>query len=162
MPTRKPRKKAQTPKSPPRKDPIMKRLGENITRDEMVGALYSSSDERAVRLLQMRGDPAFAHFSLAKLCQRVGLTTIDLLNAFRNFQVLRGIIEMSRVAPEVMANVAEDARSRMETCKGCQGKGMIDTRRCPQCEGEGQVRVPGSHRARKLLFEALGLIGKGH
>ena len=136
----------------------MKRLGENITRDEMVGALYSSTDERAVRLLQMMGDPAFANFSLGKLCQRVGLTSIDLLNAFRNFQLLRGIIEMSRVAPEVMANVAEDARSRMEICKGCQGKGMINARRCPQCQGEGQVRVPGNYRARKLMFQTLGLI----
>ena len=160
MPTKKPRKKAQTAKSPPRKDPIMKRLGENITRDEMVGALYSSTDERAVRLLQMMGDPAFANFSLGKLCQRVGLTTIDLLNAFRNFQLLRGILEMSRAVPEVMANVAEDARSRMETCKGCQGEGTVNTRRCPQCEGEGLTRVPGDHQSRKLLFQTLGLIGK--
>ncbi len=138
----------------------MKRLADNISQDEMVGALYSSTDERAVRLLQMMGDPAFAHFSLGKLCQRVGLTSIDLLNAFRNYQLLRGIVEMSRVVPEIMADVAEDARSRMGICKGCEGERTVNTRRCPQCEGDGQVRVPGDYRARKSMFEALGLIGK--
>jgi len=81
----------------------MKRLGENITRDEMVGALYSSTDERAVRLLQMMGDPAFANFSLGRLCQRVGLSSIDLLDAFRRYRIDQGIIEMSRRAPEIMA-----------------------------------------------------------
>jgi len=138
----------------------MKRLATTLSQDELVGALHSSADERAVRLLQMMGDPAFAQFSLGKLCQRVGLTSIDLLNAFRNYQLLRGIIEMSRVAPEIMADVAEDARSRMETCKGCQGEGMINTRRCPQCEGEGVARVPGDYRARKLMFQTLRLIEK--
>ena len=90
----------------------------------------------------------------------MGLSSIDLLDAFRNFQLLRGIIEMSRVAPEIMADVAEDARSRMETCKGCQGEGTVNTRRCPQCEGEGLTRVPGDYRARKLIFQALRLIEK--
>ena len=138
----------------------MKRLADSLSQDEMAGALYCSTDERAVRLLQMMTDPAYSRFTLAKLCERVGLTSMDLLDAFRNFQLLRGIIEMSRMAPEVMADVAEDARSRMETCKGCQGKGMINTRRCPQCEGEGLRRVSGDYRARKLMFQALGLIEK--
>jgi hypothetical protein len=138
----------------------MKQLGENITQDEMVGSLYCSTDERAVQLLQMMTDPAYSRFTLGKLCQRVGLNSIDLLNAFRNYQLLRGIVEMSRVVPEVMADVAEDARSRMGICKGCQGKGLIDTRRCPQCEGAGVTRVPGDHRSRKLLFQTLRLIEK--
>ena len=148
------------PKSPPRKDPIMKRLADHTSQDEMAGALYCSADERAARLLQMMSDPAYSRFTLAKLCERVGLTSSDLLNAFRNYQLLRGIIEMSRVAPEIMADVAEDARSRMKTCKGCQCEGMINTRRCPQCEGEGVTRVPGDYRARKLMFQALRLIEK--
>ena len=138
----------------------MKRLATTLSQDEMAGALHSSTDERVHRLAEMMGDPAFAHFSLGKLCQRVGLTSIDLLNAFRNYQLLRGIVEMSRVAPEVMANVAEDARSRMEICKGCEGKGTVNARRCPQCEGEGLTRVPGDHRSRKLMFQTLGLIEK--
>ncbi len=160
MATKKRLSKSHKPKSPPRKDPIMKQLGENITQDEMVGSLYCSTDQRAVQLLQMMADPAYSRFTLAKLCERVGLTSMDLLNAFRNYQLLRGIIEMSRRAPEIMANVAEDARSRMETCKGCQGEGTVNTRRCPQCEGEGLTRVPGDHRSRKLLFQTLRLIEK--
>ena len=147
-------------KSPPRKDPVMKRLADTLSQDEMAGALYCSADERAIRLLQMTTDPAYSRFTLAKLCERVGLTSIDLLDAFRNFQLLRGIVEMSRVVPEIMADVAEDARSRMGICKGCQGEGTVNTRRCPQCEGEGVTRVPGDHRSRKLLFQTLGLIEK--
>jgi len=32
--------------------------------------------------------------------------------------------------------------------------------RCLHCSGEGQVRKCGDHKARKLVFEALGLIKK--
>ena len=70
------------------------------------------------------------------------------------------ILLVFAIAPAIMEDVALDARSRMETCKGCQGEGTVNTRRCPQCEGEGLTRVPGDHQSRKLLFQTLGLIGK--
>jgi len=54
----------------------------------------------------------------------------------------------------------------MEACKKCHGTGAVKDRktgemgRCPHCAGEGQVRRPGDYRARKLMFQTLGLIRK--
>lgn len=144
----------------------MNRLATTLGNDEMVGALSSSADERVVRLAEMMIDPAYSRFTLGKLCQRVGLSSIDLLDAFRRYKMDMGIVEMSRRAPTIMADVAEDAQSRMEACKKCHGTGTVKDKnteemgRCLHCAGQGQVRVPGDYRARKLMFQALGLIRK--
>ncbi len=76
-----------------------------------------------------------------------------------------GIIEMSRRAPEIMEGVARDAESRMEAGGECAGAGSVkdkntgETSHCLHCSGEGQVRLSGDYRARKLMFQTLGLIG---
>ncbi len=144
----------------------MKRLADILSQDEMAGVLYSSTDERVHRLAEMMADPAYVRFSLAQLCQRLGLSTLDLLELFRRHKLDMGIIEMSRRAPEIMEGVARDAESRMEACGECAGTGSVmdkntgEMSRCLHCSGKGQVRRPGDYRARKLMFEALGLIGK--
>lgn len=166
MPTKKPRKKAQKPQSPPRKDRLLRRFADTLDQDEVIGSLYSSTDERVHRLAEMMTDPAYARFTLARLCQRVGLSTLDLLELFRRHKLDMGIIEMSRHAPAIMEDVARDAESRMEACRECAGTGMVKDKstgeksHCLHCSGEGQVRVPGDYRARKLMFQTLGLIGK--
>lgn len=149
------------PKSPPRKDPVMNRFADTLGQDEMVGALSSSTDERVLRLAEMMTDPAYSRFTLGKLCERVGLSSIDLLDAFRKYKIDMGIIEMSRRAPGIMEDVAEDAKSRMEACKKCHGTGAVKDKsteemsRCPHCAGEGRVRVPGDYRARRLFFKVM-------
>jgi len=154
------------PKSPPRKDPVMKRLADHISQDEMAGALYCSTDERAVQLLQMMSDPTYSRFTLAKLCERVGLSTIDVLELVRRYKLDIGILSMSTEVVQVMKDTAEDAKSREEPCRKCHGKGMVKDKNtgemshCLHCGGQGQVRVPGNYRARKLMFQVLGLIEK--
>jgi len=139
----------------------MKRLADTLSRDELVGSLYSSTDERVLRLAEMMADPAYARFTLAKLCQRLGLSTLDLLELFRRHKLDMGIVEMSRRAPGIMEDVAEDAKSRMEACRKCHGTGMVKDKnteemsRCLHCSGEGQVRVSGDYRARKLFFQVM-------
>ena len=166
MPTRNSQKKALKPKSPPRKAPVMNRLAATLSEEEMAGALYSSTDERVLRLAEMMTDPAYSRFTLGKLCERVGVTSIDLLDALRRNKIDQGIIEMSRRAPEIMEGVARDAESRMEACKDCAGTGMLKDKdtgemsHCLHCSGEGRVRVPGDYKARRLMFQALGLIEK--
>ncbi len=149
-----------TRRSPARKDPLMRRFASTVSKEELGGMLAHSGDERAWRALEMLLDPVYRNHTFAKVCEKVGLSQIDVVDLFRRYKLDMGVIKMSRLAPRIMEDTAEDAKSRMETCKGCQGKGMINTRRCPQCKGEGQVRVPGDYRARKLMFEALGLIKK--
>ena len=138
----------------------MRRFTSTVSQEELGGMLAHSGDQRAWRALEMLLDPVYRNHTLAKVCEKVGLSQIDIVDLFRRHQMDMALVSMSRKAVQVMEDTAEDARSRMETCKGCQGKGMIDTRRCPQCEGEGQVRVPGDYKARRLMFQALGLIEK--
>ncbi len=139
----------------------MKRLATTLNQDEMVGALCSSSDERVHRLAEMMIDPAYSRFTLGKLCQRVGLSTLDLLELFRRHKLDMGIIKMSRRAPEIMEDVARDAESRMEACKECSGTGSVKDKntgemsRCLHCAGEGRVRVPGDDKARRLFFKVM-------
>ncbi len=139
----------------------MNRLADTLGHDEIAGALSSSTDERVHRLAEMMTDPAYSRFTLGKLCERVGLSSIDLLELFRRHKLDMGIVEMSRRASEIMADVAEDAKSRMEACKKCHGTGKVKDKnteemgRCLHCAGEGQVRVPGDYRARKIFFEVM-------
>ena len=153
-------------RSPARKDPLMRRFASTVSKEELGGMLAHSGDERAQRALEMLLDPAYSRFTLAKLCQRLGLSTLDLLELFRRHKLDMGIIEMSRRAPEIMADVAEDAKSRMEACKKCHGTGTVmdknteEMSRCLHCSGKGQVRRPGDYRARNLMFQTLGLIKK--
>jgi len=127
----------------------MKRLANTLSQDEVIGSLYSSTDEWVHRLAEMMTDPAYSRFTLAKLCQRLGLSTLDLLELFRRHKLDMGIIEMSRRAPEIMEGVAIDAESRMEACGECAGTRSVKDKNtgemCPSlyCSGEGQVRVPG-------------------
>lgn len=153
-------------RSPARKDPLMRRFASTVSKEELGGMLAHSGDERAQRALEMLLDPAYSRFTLAKLCQRLGLSTLDLLELFRRHKLDMGIIEMSRRAPAIMEDVARDAESRMEACRECAGTGMAKDKstgeksHCLHCSGEGQVRVPGDYRARNLMFQTLGLIKK--
>jgi hypothetical protein len=144
----------------------MRRFASTVSNEELGGMLAHSGDERACRALEMLLDPAYSRFTLAKLCQRLGLSTLDLLELFRRHMLDMGIIEMSRRAPAIMEDVARDAESRMEACRECAGTGMVKDKstgeksHCLHCSGEGQVRVPGDYRARNLMFQTLGLIKK--
>ena len=142
-------------RSPARKDPLMRRFASTVSKEELGGMLAHSGDERAWRLLEILMDPVYGNHSFAVLCGKVGLNQIDVVDLFRRYKLDLGVIKMSRLAPQVMQDMAEDARSRMETCKGCQGSGMVNTRRCPQCEGDGRVRVPGDDKARRLFFKVM-------
>ena len=51
----------------------MRRISETVGRDEMVEVLAHSSDERALRLLEMILDPVFRRHSFGKLCEKAGL-----------------------------------------------------------------------------------------
>ena len=147
-------------RSPARKDPLMRRFASTVSKEELGGMLAHSGDERAWRALEMLLDPAYRNHTFAKVCGKVGLSQMDILDLFRRYKLDLGVIKMSRRAPKIMEDIAIDAQSRMEACKGCQGKGVINTRRCPQSEGEGVTRVPGDQRSSKSLVETVGLIKK--
>jgi hypothetical protein len=167
MSTVKPRK----PKSPIRKDTLMRRISDSVGRDEMLDVLAHASDERASRLLELLCDPAYRNHSFPKLCERVGLKQTEVLQHFRRFHLDQGLIEMARRAPQVMKDVAEDAMKHEVDCHRCGGQGEMVVEgmvnqvegqmvECPQCTGTGRLKTRGDAAARKLFFGAMGLTGK--
>jgi len=65
--------------------------------------------------------------------------------------------------PQIMADVTNNALNRDVVCPRCDGlknvrDGEAESRVCPVCKGEGQVRVPGDPHAIELVFEALALV----
>jgi len=67
--------------------------------------------------------------------------------------------------PDVMEDVVIDSQSRVVTCDLCQGVGKISGKTvnkvvdpiCPECHGDGTVRINGDKDARTLAFETVGL-----
>jgi hypothetical protein len=80
----------------------------------------------------------------------------------------QGLLRMSSQVPQVMADVAEDAKSRMRVCPRCDGEKVVESTRgnkrgrrvCPDCKGTGEVRVIGDKHARDLVFESMKLTGQ--
>jgi len=155
MPTKKPRKKARTP----RKDRLLRRFADTLGEDELAEVLTHAADPRAHRLMGMLLDPAFQRHSFAALCARAGLNLVDLFDLLRRCKLDQGIIEMARHAPRIMQDIALDAESKMVCYNHCGGAGKITAREneldCPLCKGVGQIRAPGDDRSRKLFFEVM-------
>jgi hypothetical protein len=176
-------------KSPPRKDKIFRRLEATVPREELLSALAAaSSDQRARTLFEMMLDPAFRTHSLPKLAKDVGLRYTDVLKLVRDYKLDQGLLAMASHLPQVMEDVAIDAKSKMVKCPACKGDGRIVvteqiedpesekkrvivvpkldengavvTEHCFTCDGEGKLRQTGDSDARKLLFESMKLTGQ--
>ena len=157
---------ANKPRSPARKDPLMRRFETGIGgQDELKSMMAYSGDPRAQRLLEMLMDPAYRNHSLGKLCEKVGLRVVDLLDLFRKFKWDVGTIDLYQQLPQIVKELADDARSSQAACGRCDGEGTLgvgesEEKSCPQCEGTGQVRVPGDPQARRLFLQLTGMIGR--
>lgn len=147
-----------TRRSPARKDIFIRRLESSAGRDGLLEALDTSDDRRALVLMAMLLDPAYCKFTLANLCERVGLRYLELFDVIRRFNLSQGLLAMSAHLPRVMEDVAVDSLSRVKTCAECSGKGQIGDQICPKCSGEGTIRICGDAAARRLLFEIMGLL----
>lgn len=174
--------------SPPRKDKIFRRLEKSVPRVEMEAALAAAPSEKAHALLERMLDPAFRTHSLPKLAKDVGLRYTDVLKLIRDFRMDEGLLRMTGHLPQVMEDVAIDAKSRMVKCPACKGdgrivlteqvedpqsekkrlivvpkldeEGAVVTEHCYTCDGSGELRQTGDADARKLLFESLKLTGQ--
>lgn len=124
-----------------------------------------SGDPRAERLLGMLLDPSYSQHSLGKMCQKVGMTILDLLDLLRRYRWDVGTIDVYIQLPQIVREIARDAQSSQAMCERCDGEGLlrlegVAVRTCPHCKGSGKVRVPGDPHARRLILEILGVIGK--
>lgn len=143
----------------------MRRFAENVPEDLFTAALESSTDPKFVNFLAARINPLYKNHSLASLARKFNVTLADLDDLYRNYQLHVGMVRMMEHVPQVLVDVAEDAKSRIVVCSRCDGEGKLldekqNQRECPVCNGIGRVRQSGDKAARDLVFESIGLIGK--
>lgn len=146
-----------------RKDVPMRRFAESIDTEQLGVFLSSSGNERYETLFMMMGDPAYAALTFPSLCKKAGVTLHEMHSLYTDGMRQLALLKMSNALPDLMADVAEDAKTKMENCPRCDGLGFItskegDTRNCPTCEGKMKVRRVGDRQSRDLIFEAAKLI----
>jgi len=158
-------------KQPPHTDPVFKRLAAEVDRREIAEAAYSDGNERLTTFANMLLNPDWKRHSIAKIAKDCMLSYAEVLRAIQRFKIDQGMFRMARHTPQVMEDVAEDAKSRLVTCPSCEGHGRIEKvnrkgeviaeKLCVTCDGVGKLRKIGDEASRKLLFETMGLTNKG-
>jgi len=143
----------------------MKLFFQCVRRPDFDDVLQFSGDERFFRLYDALHDDAYRNTSPGTLCRRFGISLQDLVDVWREYNSLLGQMYMATQLPQIMADVTNNALSRDVVCPRCDGlkkvqDGEGESRICPVCKGEGQVKVPGDPHAIQLVFESLGLIGR--
>jgi hypothetical protein len=109
------------PRGRARSDVIFRRLEQTVPRTELAHIMECCPDERAQRLFKMLVEPKYMKRTLPWMAQECGLAYQDVLVLIRNHHLGEGMIRMSAHAPQVMEDVAIDARSREVTCTNCRG-----------------------------------------
>ena len=145
-----------------RKDVPMRRFSDTVNREQLQDFLSSSGNERYETLFLLMQDPAYSGLAFGTLCKKAGVTLHEMHSLYTDGQRQLALLRMSNALPDLMADVAEDARTTMESCPRCDGFGFIKTayggtRDCPTCEGKLKVRRIGDRQARDLIFEAAKL-----
>ena len=151
-----------------RSEEALQRIDKLVPRSELASALSSQSDQRFILLVQRLLDPDYSKHKLSTLCRSLDLNIRDMVEGFRDAKILEGWLRASLHLPDVMEDVAIDAKSRQVVCARCEGSGKIfrgkgddaEQVNCPECSGDGQVRKSGDKDARNLMFESIGLTGK--
>jgi hypothetical protein len=143
-----------------------------VPRAKLATALESAADTRFQSLHAALAKPDGRATSLVTLCRKLDISWHELVEFYRDFQMQATMLVAMEHAPEVMADVAVDSKSRLEPCPRCDGEGLIAdpsaseedgihlTKQCVRCDGVGKIRVSGDAAARALLFEAMGLKGQ--
>lgn len=166
-------------------------LARAIDRPELATILEGASvaDPRIEKMFNMMFDPAHSNKKLATMARECGLSYTELTDVIKKHRLAEGIVRMSEHVPQILTDVAEDAKNKSEFCPKCQGIGtVVDPRppaikkgedvadfmdkndpridesapipmTCPQCKGLGEVVKQGDQGARKLVFDSLGLTG---
>src|SRR5215831_14223353 len=147
------------------RDRLMKLFFQCVRRPDFDDVLQFSGDQRFFRLYDTLHDDAYRNTSPGTLCRRFGISLRDLVDVWREYNRLMGLMYAATHLPQIVADVVHNARSRDVVRPRCDGlknvrDGEAETRTCPVCQGEGSVRIPGNAHARVLVFETLGLLGR--
>lgn len=161
-----------------RNNTALARIEKSVPKAELERLLDQSDDPRAHHLVSLMFDISLKNVKLPELARRAGLQYSEVLRMITLGRLGDGALAMSEHAPQVMEDVAIDAKSRIVECPTCGGSGevssvvkgekedeeeepSVETSVCGTCDGSGKLRKIGDIDARKLMFETLGLTNKG-
>src|SRR5262249_9808603 len=110
----------------------------------------------------------YARCSFPTLLRKFNISLHEAQTLYTDHVRHMALLQMCSQLPEVIADVAEDAKSHMRACPRCDGeKVVVSTRgntkarkKCPECRGTGEVRMIGDKHARDLVFESMKLTGQ--
>lgn len=143
--------------------------------DELKGALAFADSTKAQDFLSALLSPKFKNWSMSTIAKHHGIGIPQLRAIWRDHKLAQAMQKFTDAAPEVAADIAEDAKSSRVVCSRCDGYGVIKQEpeydvdgciipttpnQCPQCQGRGWMRKPGDSDARKLMLETIGFAGK--
>ena len=149
----------------------------------MQQALLASPDVRFRSFLDRLEDGGYLRVSLATIAKGCGISLMEFQDWWRKASTQRAIAQAQLASPQMVTDLIEDSRSRMDVCDRCDGLGTVAapphldpaqvpgykllveaigdmdaiySRTCPGCLGEGKVRRPGDARARDRLLNLAG------
>ena len=142
------------------------RFWDTIDREQFELAL--SENDKYAAFLGALHDPNYSRCSFPTLLRKFNISLHEAQALYTDHMRYQGLLRMSSQLPQVMADVAEDAKSRMRVCPRCDGEKVVEPTRgnkrgrrvCPDCKGTGEIRMIGDRHARDLVFESMKLTGQ--
>src|SRR5262245_45386740 len=145
------------------------RFWDTIDREQFELALSDhDNNDKYATFLQALSDPTYARCSFPTLLRKFNISLHEAQSIYTDHMRHMALLQMSSQLPEVMADVTDDAKSHMRTCPRCDGEKVVEftrakkrvRKKCPECKGQGEIRVIGDEHARDLVFESMKLIRK--
>src|SRR5215813_3976843 len=145
------------------------RFWDSIDRDQFELALSDNDrNDKYAAFLHALSDPTYARCSFPTLLRKFNISLHEAQTIYTDHMRHMALLQMCSQLPQVVADVAEDAKSHMGACPRCDGeKVVVSTRgdkrarkKCPECKGTGEVRMIGDKHARDLVFESMKLTGQ--
>jgi hypothetical protein len=141
---------------------ISERIYEAIGHKDLVESFVHTGDDRYVELARSLLDGKHDNSTFQQLYKRVGLTSLDVIEAFRRYKLDQAIINIHQEIPTVSKDLMEDAKSYPDLCPRCQGLTTVQVagkeEECPRCKGHGIIKMKGDSKAREMAFKATGII----
>ena len=147
------------------------RFEEAVDRHQLAEFVQEKDDPRFMTLFGMMVDPAYRRHSFPTLLRKAGISFMEIQQVYADGQRHLGLMSMMRYLPEVMTDVALDAKNSTQPCPRCDAMGIVPmnaplgakegvapaTRACPLCKGSKEIERMGDKHARELLFETAKL-----
>lgn len=125
---------------------------------------YAADNPGFARLAELLKKEEYQSLNFGKLLEVLCQSEVSFSELALNYQSFQhakvGLIRSYHM-PRIMHNLTIDANPRIHACPRCYGTGKVRGERlCARCGGTGQIEKAASNKARALILESAGMIGK--